>query len=111
MKNNPQIANAREKYMSFTQDEHMREAYNSHIRWKRDHDSALFLAEQKGLETGTVKGRHEEKFQTIMELLDFNMKPEEIARITRLSPEKVKAVIAAGDKGLDLLMEDDATRH
>uniref|UniRef100_A0A5S5MBR2 Rpn family recombination-promoting nuclease/putative transposase n=1 Tax=Desulfobotulus mexicanus TaxID=2586642 RepID=A0A5S5MBR2_9BACT len=99
LKNNPQIANAREKYMSFTQDEHMREAYNSHIRWKRDHDSALFLARNEG--------RHEEKFQTIMELLDFNMKPEEIARITRLSPEKVKAVIAAGDKGLDLLMEDD----
>ncbi|WP_179953097.1 hypothetical protein [Desulfobotulus mexicanus] len=42
LKNNPQIANAREKYLSFTQDEHMREAYNSHIRWKRDHDSAFW---------------------------------------------------------------------
>ncbi|TWI64782.1 putative transposase/invertase (TIGR01784 family) [Desulfobotulus alkaliphilus] len=115
LKNNPQIANAREKYLSFTQDEHMREAYESHIKWKRDYESALFFAEQKGLEIGTeigtVKGRHEEKFETIMRLQKYRMQPEEIADITSLTPEKVKAVIAAGDKGLDLLIGEDATKH
>ncbi|WP_179953107.1 hypothetical protein [Desulfobotulus mexicanus] len=68
-------------------------------------------AERFGLERGEVKGMYNEKFQTIMSLNEFNMKPEDIAKATRLTPEQIKAVLAAGDKGLDLLIGDDATRH
>ncbi len=68
-------------------------------------------AERFGLERGRNEGRNEEKFHTIMELRDFNMKPEEIARITSLTPEKIEAVLAAGDKGLELLMPKDEPRH
>ncbi|TWI62849.1 hypothetical protein LZ24_03337 [Desulfobotulus alkaliphilus] len=57
------------------------------------------------------RGRYEEKYQTIMSLREFNMKPEDIAKATRLTPEQVKAVLAAGDKGLDLLIGKNATKH
>ncbi|TWI63394.1 hypothetical protein LZ24_03265 [Desulfobotulus alkaliphilus] len=58
----------------------------------------------EGRVEGRMEGVYNEKYQIIMELRSFNMKPEEIAKITRLTPEKVKAVLAAGDKGLDLLL-------
>ncbi|TWI63393.1 hypothetical protein LZ24_03264 [Desulfobotulus alkaliphilus] len=61
---------------------------------------------EKGVLIGRNEGRYEEKFQTIMKLRKFNIKPDEIAEITNLTPEKVKAVLAAGDKGLDLLIGD-----
>ncbi|TYT73499.1 Rpn family recombination-promoting nuclease/putative transposase [Desulfobotulus mexicanus] len=57
------------------------------------------------------EGVYSEKYQTIMSLREFNMKPEDIAKATRLTPEKVKEVLAAGDKGLDLLIGKDATKH
>ncbi|WP_246051956.1 Rpn family recombination-promoting nuclease/putative transposase [Desulfobotulus mexicanus] len=95
LKNNPHIASAREKYIKFTQDEHMREAYESHLKWKRDQKTDLLYAEKKG--------RHEEKFETIMRLSKLNLNPHDIAVGVGLTPEKVKEVLAAGDKGLDLL--------
>jgi predicted transposase/invertase (TIGR01784 family) len=62
---------------------------------------------------GRMEGREEgiylEKFQTIMKLRKINMKPEQIAEITNLTPEKIEAVFAAGDKGLDLLMPKDGS--
>ncbi|TWI63391.1 hypothetical protein LZ24_03262 [Desulfobotulus alkaliphilus] len=61
----------------------------------------------EGRVEGRMEGVYNEKYQIIMELRSFNMKPEEIAKITRLTPEKVKAVLAAGDKGLDLLLSKD----
>jgi len=62
----------------------------------------------EGREEGRVEGREEcrmlgreegiylEKFETIMRLRKFNMKPEQIAEITRLTPETVGAVLAWG---------------
>ncbi|TWI76742.1 putative transposase/invertase (TIGR01784 family) [Desulfobotulus alkaliphilus] len=64
-----------------------------------------------GRNEGVELGMYNEKFQTIMNLQKYNMKPEEIADITNLTPEKVKEILAAGDKGLDLLIGDNATKH
>ncbi|TYT73108.1 Rpn family recombination-promoting nuclease/putative transposase [Desulfobotulus mexicanus] len=111
LKNNPHIASAREKYIRFTQDEHMREAYESHLKWKRDHKTDINYARREGEEIGTVKGMYNEKYQTIMRLSRLNLNPQDIAAGVGLTPEQVKAVIDAGDKGLDLLIGDDATRH
>ncbi|WP_144684020.1 hypothetical protein [Desulfobotulus alkaliphilus] len=57
------------------------------------------------------RGRYEEKFQTIMSLRECNMKPKDIANATRLTPEKVREVLASGDKGLNLLIGKNATKH
>jgi hypothetical protein len=70
-------------------------------------------AERFGIEKGVMMGLEQlrqDKFQTIMSLREFNMKPEDIAKATRLTPEKVREVLAAGDKGLDLLIGEDATK-
>ncbi|TYT73523.1 Rpn family recombination-promoting nuclease/putative transposase [Desulfobotulus mexicanus] len=60
---------------------------------------------------GRNEGVYSEKYQTIMNLQKYKMKPEEIADITSLTPEKVREVLAAGDKGLDLLIGDNATKQ
>ncbi|TWI73046.1 hypothetical protein LZ24_01457 [Desulfobotulus alkaliphilus] len=60
---------------------------------------------------GHDEGMYNEKFQTIMSLRECNMKPKDIANATRLTPEKVREVLAAGYKGLDLLIGKNATKH
>jgi predicted transposase YdaD len=62
---------------------------------------------EKGRTQGMTEGICKEKFQTILNLRKFNMQPADIAQITRLTPEKVAAVLAAGDGGLDLLIRED----
>jgi predicted transposase/invertase (TIGR01784 family) len=103
LKENPQISQAHEKYEAFTRDEELLEAYNAHIKWKRDYYSGIDSAREEGIEEGLEKGRLQEKFQTIMNLYNFNMKPAEIARITNLTPEKIEEVLAAGEKGIELI--------
>ncbi|TWI60815.1 hypothetical protein LZ24_03481, partial [Desulfobotulus alkaliphilus] len=65
----------------------------------------------EGEEVGVIKGMYNEKYQTIMRLSKLNLKPEDIAEGAGLTPEKVKEVLAAGDKGLDLLIGDNATKQ
>ncbi|TYT76109.1 Rpn family recombination-promoting nuclease/putative transposase [Desulfobotulus mexicanus] len=60
---------------------------------------------------GRNEGVYSEKYQTIMRFSELNIKPEDIAHGVGLTPEKVRAVIAAGDKGLDLLIGEDTTKH
>ncbi|MDY0163066.1 hypothetical protein [Desulfobotulus sp.] len=60
----------------------------------------------QGRTQGMTEGICKEKFQTILNLRKFNMQPADIAQITRLTPEKVEAVLAAGDGGLDLLIRE-----
>ncbi len=104
---NPRLAEAHEKYLAFTRDEELREAYESRMKWLMDYNSGMYAARQEGLEEGIEKGiekgRAEEKFQTIMQLRRFDMKSAEIAEITGLTPEKVDAIIAAGEKGKDMI--------
>ncbi|TYT74016.1 hypothetical protein [Desulfobotulus mexicanus] len=74
-------------------------------------NEGMMMGRNEGEEIGVVKGMYSEKYQTIMSLREFNMKPEDIAKATRLTPEKVREVLAAGDKGLDLLIGDSATKQ
>ncbi|TYT73522.1 hypothetical protein [Desulfobotulus mexicanus] len=65
----------------------------------------------EGMMMGRNEGVYSEKYQTIMRLSKLNLKPEDIAEGAGLTPEKVKEVLAAGDKGLDLLIGDNATKQ
>ncbi|TWI76935.1 putative transposase/invertase (TIGR01784 family) [Desulfobotulus alkaliphilus] len=71
----------------------------------------LEKGEEMGVVKGLYKGRYEEKFETIMRLSKLNLQPQDIAAGVGLTPEKVREVLAAGDKGLDLLIGEDATKH
>ena len=99
LEENPRLAEAHEKYVAFTRDDELRDAYEARMKWKMDHLSSIVAAREEG----RVEGRVEEKFQTIMKLRRFDMKSPEIAEITGLTPEKVEAILAAGEKGKDLI--------
>jgi len=107
LEENPRLAEAHEKYTAFTRDDELRDAYEARMKWKMDYLSSIVAARQEGREEGFddghEKGRAEEKFQTIMKLRRFEMKSPEIAEITGLTPEKVEAIPAAGEKGKDLI--------
>jgi len=55
----------------------------------------------RGWMEGREEGIYLEKFETIMRLRKINMKPEQIAEITRLTPETVEAVLAWGQTPFD----------
>ncbi|TWI72451.1 putative transposase/invertase (TIGR01784 family) [Desulfobotulus alkaliphilus] len=77
---------------------------------QRGEQRGLIMGEQRGEQKGLMR-MMQEKYATIMNLQKYRMKPEEIADITSLTPEKVREILAAGDKGLDLLISDNTTKH
>ena len=56
---------------------------------------------------GITKGRIKEKFQMIKRLRNFNMPLNEIAVVTSLPLEKIEKIIEAGEKGIELIQEED----
>ncbi|MBF0303981.1 MAG: hypothetical protein HQK73_13150, partial [Desulfamplus sp.] len=61
----------------------------------------------EGIAKGKAEGRIEEKFNMIEKLYKFNMSLDEIAVIVNLSVEKIKAILAAGEKGIELIKPED----
>lgn len=59
LKENPQINQAHEKYISFTKDEELIDAYEAHMKWKRDYNSGIESARQEGRKEGRQEGRQE----------------------------------------------------
>jgi predicted transposase/invertase (TIGR01784 family) len=45
---NPRLAEAHEKYLSFTQDEELRDAYEARMKWIRDYNSGMYAAREEG---------------------------------------------------------------
>ncbi|MDY0164436.1 hypothetical protein [Desulfobotulus sp.] len=56
-------------------------------------------------------GMYNEKIQTIMRFSKLNLKPEDIAAGVGLTPEKVRAILEAKEKGLDILMNEDTAKQ
>ncbi|MBF0204996.1 MAG: PD-(D/E)XK nuclease family transposase [Desulfamplus sp.] len=50
---------AHEKYVAFTRDDEMVEAYESHMKWVRDYNTKMYLAREEGLKLGLEKGKQE----------------------------------------------------
>lgn len=65
----------------------------------------------EGRNEGVEIGMYNEKYQTIIRFSKMNLKPEDIAVGVGLTTEKVKDILAAGDKGLDLLIGDNTNKH
>ncbi|MGD9732515.1 MAG: Rpn family recombination-promoting nuclease/putative transposase [Desulfamplus sp.] len=61
----------------------------------------------EGIAKGMTKGRIEEKFNMISKLYEFNIPVDEIALIVSLPVEKIEAILAAGDKGIELIKPED----
>jgi len=56
LKENPSINKAHEKYISFTKDEELIDAYEAHMKWKRDYYSGIASAKREGKEEGMRVG-------------------------------------------------------
>ncbi|SLM27739.1 conserved hypothetical protein [Desulfamplus magnetovallimortis] len=56
LKENPQISKAHEKYEAFTRDEALIDAYEAHMKWKRDYYSGIESARLQGREEGEKLG-------------------------------------------------------
>ncbi|MFN2266790.1 MAG: Rpn family recombination-promoting nuclease/putative transposase [Desulfonatronovibrio sp.] len=59
LKENPSINKAHEKYLSFTKDEELIDAYEAHMKWKRDYYSGIESAKREGKEEGKREGKEE----------------------------------------------------
>ncbi|MDY0133361.1 MAG: hypothetical protein RBR53_11935, partial [Desulforegulaceae bacterium] len=63
LKENPEINKAHDKYVAFTRDEELLDAYEAHMKWQRDYNSGIESArregEKKGIRIGVERGRQE----------------------------------------------------
>ncbi|MDY6969891.1 MAG: hypothetical protein SVR08_14705, partial [Spirochaetota bacterium] len=53
------IAKAHKEYEHFTNDERLRDLYESRLKWKLDYNTEIEIARQEGREEGREKGREE----------------------------------------------------
>ncbi len=57
LKENPNLHQAHEKYVSFTMNPELVDAYEARMKWQLDHDSALDDALAKGREEGSLRSK------------------------------------------------------
>jgi len=55
IKENEIIKKAHEKYIAFTRDESLVDAYEAHMKWKRDYNSGIALAREEGQKESQIK--------------------------------------------------------
>lgn len=62
---NENIERAHEKYIAFTKDEELLDAYEAHMKWKKDYNTGIFFAKKEGKKEGMKEGRTEGKKEGI----------------------------------------------
>lgn len=77
--------------MNFTEEE--QDAYNDHLKWLRDADSALDKKFLEGKEEGREEGREEEKIAIAKSLLEQNIPLDTISSATGLSVNELKKIL------------------
>ena len=87
--NNEEIRRAKDKLYKLSQDEKERELYFIREKSIKDEASALYNAEQKGIEKGIQKT----KIDMIKKLSIVGMSIEQIAEIVSLSVEEVIEIL------------------
>ncbi len=85
LEESPILNKAHEKYLAFTMDEELVDAYESHLKWKLDHDSALDSALTKGLKQGMEKGMR----QTASRFKALGLSADLIQQATGLTLEEI----------------------
>jgi len=62
LKENPEINKAHDKYVAFTRDEELLDAYEAHMKWQRDYNSGIESARREGEAKGREEGRQEGQY-------------------------------------------------
>ena len=77
LKEDATFRKAHEKYVAFTQDEDMLDAYEAHMKWVRDYNSGVSSAWQKGRKEGRKEGEVVGKIQLLQQILNKPVTHEE----------------------------------
>lgn len=85
IKDDPDINKAHQVYKHFTEDDKMRELYESREKWLKDYNTRLYTAKQEGIKEG-IK---EDKLETAKKMLQKGFDVKIISEITELSIEEI----------------------
>jgi predicted transposase/invertase (TIGR01784 family) len=88
----PEVHEALEELKVMSLDEKFRAAYRAHVKAENDRRSREANARIEGEEKGRAEGRAEEKKKTALKLLEKGMSVADIAEITNLSVEEIRAL-------------------
>ena len=80
------IKKAHNKYKKFTDDDKMRELYDSRIKYERDKKSLIEEAELKGIEKGIEK----EKIETARKMKILGLSSDIISKSTGLNVKEIQ---------------------
>lgn len=83
---NENIAKAHERYIAFTRDEELVEAYEAREKWKKDYNSGIFNARQEGRQEGQEEGKRE----TAVKMLQKGFELATICEITGISMNELQ---------------------
>ena len=102
------IKKAHDKYVSFTNDKEMRDAYEAHLKWKLDYRTGITLAREdgekigekkglkkgreEGIEIGIEKGRKETLFCAAQQMISEGIDFKTISIITGMSHEELERI-------------------
>ena len=97
LKENPSINKAHEKYISFTKDEDLIDAYEAHMKWKRDYYSGIESAKREGLEEGRQEGRQEGEYLAQLAMAEKMLKKgydiETVSEFTGIDTLELKKMV------------------
>jgi len=92
IKNDPIINKAHNEYVKFTQDDKMRDLYESRIKYQRDKNSLIYEAELKGKLEGVLEGKLEGKLEDARLMKEDGISVEKISKYTGLSSEVISKI-------------------
>ena len=93
IQNDPIINKAHNEYVKFTQDNKMRDLYESRVKYQRDKNSLIYEAElkgkQEGKQEGLVEGEFKGKLEDARVMKEDGVSNEKISKYTGLSIEEI----------------------
>jgi len=86
LKNDLIMQKAYEEYKKFTQDEELREKYETREKWMKDRNSFIYEARMEALVEGKIEG----KIEDAKKMLIRGFSIEDIVEITGLTQDEIK---------------------
>ena len=86
LKENKNIARAHEQYIAFTKDEELIDAYEAHIKWKKDYNTGIFNAREEGKEEGIKTNQQ----KTAIKMLQKGYDLKTICELTSIPIDELK---------------------
>lgn len=83
---NSAIENAHKKYLAFTKDEELVDAYEAHMKWKRDYKTGIAFARKEG----EKKGRDASQLSIAKTMIKKGLECDLISEITGISIDELK---------------------